>query len=696
VFGIGDLVTAVVIVLGVFVGLPSRWAPVDVPAALVAGLDLASAYGLLFRASWGERVARWSSEVGLVLGILLIGILAVTATWLGGVYGPVGMGGAVVMVLVVALALPYVVVLPMVRLFWLGSVKPGRLLKNWLSVFLGLGISIASLCVTVRLSFGTERFAGFTFVTAWSGGQPVARTSVAGVDNLTIRAALQDHPDATVVVEESTALALVLTWPEPLFAMSFVAGQDGISANVGARFESLTPDELVWRQAYDHGVDIPSLGFKAGLDVELALAILADRFGMTVPDLKKKARFTRFRVRRWVKEAPYGRPITAESMTTDDVRGAAIDAARFLVRGVDEAGRFRYLVDGPTNRTLPGYDWPRHAGATYFLAQAAALAPGGEIGAAALRAAGYLRDHAMVACGDHRCVGDGRIVDVGSAALTVIAFVEVARTGLDPSYAAVVPELTEFLRSQQRPDGEFMHEYDRGEGRGHPIDIQLLYYTGEAALALSRAATLGGDPRDLDAARRALSHLAGSGWSFFGSRYYFGEEHWTCQAMEDLWDRAPNPEALDFCVRWQDYDRRLQYQPGETLYDAAGAYGFGPIVTPRLTPVASRCEAGIATLDAADRAKPGWGAISPAERAELVREMRLSLALLLRSQFRPGSSPVPTEPRLRTLYDRSYLLASPVAVYGAMPASEVDWQLRIDFAQHAGSALIRWLSRERG
>jgi hypothetical protein len=27
-----------------------------------------------------------------------------------------------------------------------------------------------------------------------------------------------------------------------------------------------------------------------------------------------------------------------------------------------------------------------------------------------------------------------------------------------------------------------------------------------------------------------------------------------------------------------------------------------------------------------------------------------------------------------------------------MPGSEVDWQLRIDYAQHAGSAMVRWLA----
>ena len=154
--------------------------------------------------------------------------------------------------------------------------------------------------------------------------------------------------------------------------------------------------------------------------------------------------------------------------------------------------------------------------------------------------------------------------------------------------------------------------------------------------------------------------------------------------MDDLWDRAPDPRALDFCVRWQDYNRKLQYTAGETPYDADGAYGFGPLVTPRLTPVGSRTEAGIATLDVASRpsALAGGGAplVAPEEVAELDAQMRRSLALLLRHQFRPG-------PR--------FLFAVPAAVDGAMPGSEVDWQLRIDYAQHAGSALVRWLSGVR-
>src|SRR5262249_53469821 len=160
--------------------------------------------------------------------------------------------------------------------------------------------------------------------------------------------------------------------------------------------------------------------------------------------------------------------------------------ARWLAGGVRPDGKFRYFVDAPSNRTLSGYDWPRHAGATYFLAQAAAMAKDREIAYAALLAARHLREKAMGPCGDAKGIRSDSIVDVGSTALALIAFVEIHRAKFDLSYYDIIAPLARFLRNQQRPDGEFMHQFDRDSGK--PIDIQLLYFSGEATLALSGAA----------------------------------------------------------------------------------------------------------------------------------------------------------------------------------------------------------------
>jgi hypothetical protein len=546
-------------------------------------------------------------------------------------------------------------------------------------------VATAAVCWYVHRAFALEVDEArplAVVASVWRGGHRVARAVLASSADVDSTMDEAGEPGSTHVLESVVAEGPVVAWPPVALALSVVPGREGLVARIDGRASYLTPDDLLAMQAYDHGLAIPSIQLTAGLDVPAAMARAADELGVPVPELAARGTLRRIRVVRTAPSVPRARP-GAEDPTDEDVREATVAMARYLARGVDPDGRFRYLVDAPTNRTLAGYDWPRHAGATYFLAQAAALvgpsADGedGNLGFAALRAAGLMRDRATAACGDHRCIGVDAVADVGSTSLAVLAFVEIARTGLDEGYALFVPELTAFLRAQQRPDGELMHLYDRAGRR--PIDVQLIYFSGEAAFALARAHALLGDARDLDAARRLLAHLVGPAWSFLGSRYYRGEEHWTCQAMDDLWDRAPSHEALDFCLAWQEYGRALMYGPRDTPFDADGAYGVGPILTPHLTPTGSRSEAGIATLDAALRA--GRPAV---ERELLEAQMRRSLALLLRHQLRG----TPSSPW-------AHLLVDPQAVDGAMPGSEVDWQLRIDYVQHTGCALIRWLQRAK-
>jgi hypothetical protein len=121
VFGVMDVLTALLVALAVFQGLPVRWAPVDVVAGLLVAGKLASGVALLARAPTAARLATASAGFALAVGLVLTTALALTASWLAGVYGPVGQGGAIVMTLVVALAVPYLIALPALQLVWLGA-----------------------------------------------------------------------------------------------------------------------------------------------------------------------------------------------------------------------------------------------------------------------------------------------------------------------------------------------------------------------------------------------------------------------------------------------------------------------------------------------------------------------------------------------------------------------------------------------
>jgi hypothetical protein len=554
----------------------------------------------------------------------------------------------------------------------MGAGAVARWLVAWVLV-----TAIACTLVHARFVLRSDPARSGVVASVWSGGEVVGRAAVVkvGDPDAALDAALAAHPGATRVDERIVAVGPVVRRPIEALALSLVPGREGLAATLDGRTAYVTPDELLARQAYDKGIRFPQLELGIGVDAQLALALLGDRLHVRVSDLLERGDLWRFRAER-LQNAPPATP-TPDTLADDDARDAMIAAADYLARGVDERGRFRYMVDAPSNRDMPGYDWPRHAGATYFVAQVASLTGDSGLSFAALRAAALMRDHALLSCGEHRCIGETDVVEVGSTALGLLAFTEMARTKLDPAYALLVPELAAFLRGQQRPDGELMHLYDRRAGA--PIDVQMLYTSGEAALALSRAHALLGDPRDLDTSLRIVDRLVHGAWNFFGSRYYWGEEHWTCQAMDDLWERAREPaqrrtvqDALGFCLDWAAYGRKLMYGPGDTAFDADGAYGFGPVITPRLTPAGSRSEAGIATLDAGLRAGLPASTLEPLEK-----QLRRSLAMLLRHQLRPGPA---------------HLFVSPEAVEGAMPGSEVDWALRIDYAQHTGSALVRWLA----
>ena len=129
----------------------------------------------------------------------------------------------------------------------------------------------------------------------------------------------------------------------------------------------------------------------------------------------------------------------------------------------------------PDDRTNPGYDWPRHAGATFFLAQAAGLTQDPFLRDACSRAASLLRGSGLSSCAGLPCVGDEPIVSLGSSALALLAISEVVERGIDDSYRPLVIDLARFIRSQERTDGEFVHRVRSLAGAPHRCARALLF-----------------------------------------------------------------------------------------------------------------------------------------------------------------------------------------------------------------------------
>ena len=536
-----------------------------------------------------------------------------------------------------------------------------RLLGIWCGV-----LSLCSLLIFCSVRIDRTRSAtGPYLVSVWERGARSARKVVASEAELKLALAEEGaRPAAQRTVEQIVDSAPIFGHSWLVLGFSLVPAQDGLSATYAGRTAYASPDDLRELEAYELTIPLGPASLILGIDVNKVLGALAHELGCEPNALLRQGSFRRFAV---ASDVAYPRTVREADVTREAMQSSIQSAARYLSRNQRRDGSFRYELNAVTGSESAEYNYPRHAGATFFLARVGNQLHQPALLRAGQRAGAFMKDRTTLRCGKHACVGQGDQVDIGSSALALLGYVELLVGGSE-EYRAPALELAEFLRSQQRADGEFQHFYSVSEG--HPIDIQTDYYTGEAAFALSRVHRVSGDPKDLQAARRALSFLVTRPAWFLGAHYFWGSEHWTCQALADLWQRAPDPVALQFCLDWQAVNRNLQFEspPALPVYD--GSISRGPFMAPRLTPTASRLESAVATLEVARAA-----GVSEKQIELLEHQIKRAFAFLLRYQFTPG--PTHLMPRARLLD-------------GGFPGSPLDLHVRIDYPQHAGGALLRY------
>jgi hypothetical protein len=126
-FAVLNSVVAVILLVGVFGLIQPRFWGLDVPAAVLGAVELVSAVALFARLPWALRalsVAAWVTFVG---GLSLVGLIILTMVFLRSVHGEDGLVATAVSGLVVALLVPYTLLLPVVQLLWLKrqAAEPG-------------------------------------------------------------------------------------------------------------------------------------------------------------------------------------------------------------------------------------------------------------------------------------------------------------------------------------------------------------------------------------------------------------------------------------------------------------------------------------------------------------------------------------------------------------------------------------------
>jgi hypothetical protein len=540
--------------------------------------------------------------------------------------------------------------------------------------------------------------AGPVVVTLWDRGAPAARvegrgsTLGAAVDDAARALAAQPldaqlRARARLKVDVVMARAPLVRWPAPLAPLAVVPGRDGVGLIVDEKEQLLLADDLLRDDLAAAHEPAPGMEFKLGLDVPATLDRLRTDAGLDPTAFRRaKKRWFRFRAEELVEPADHQGPalpvvrgnVPGPALTRENLRAAAVAGGRYLLQHLGADGRFDYEYwTARDQRETADYSIPRHAGGAWFLAQLYGATRDPAFLDGARRAIAWLDGAAPTGChGAIRCVGDprSRHVDLGSTALAVLALVQLRAATGETDHDTGLRGLVEFLLAMQKPDGDFCHLYDATLGK-RDEKTKLLYYSGEAAFALARAAPLG-DPRIPPALDRALESLTDRQYRPFALRFFFMEDHWTCMALDAGWDLLPadhRERYARFCDQFIAFLGRTQFHAGESVVEAqpdfAGAYGFSPFLPPHSTPVGSRSETTLSTLHLQER-----------------RGLPASVTAVTRRQIFDG---------MRFLLDRqirddgAWLMADPEASRGGFAMSDVARHIRIDFVQHACSAMLR-------
>lgn len=718
-WGVAEVVHGLLLALAVAIAVPWKTPWINVLLIAYGTLHAAAGVGLLLRRAWGRRLGLIAGWTGLVTMILVVTLLIGSWAYLHGIYGDFGLGASIGALIFASLALQVLGLVPalLLRALLREAVRADFGGKSGLKAVLGLLAFPFVIGLLVHLRFGTP---SLDPVSAEGQAQAVAhlraallmqpRPAMPALEGVPVgagdvRVTLYDRGDAAVrvqgtgadlaeaVAKAADALAAdpkvagkkvvagrlkvdrvvgimpVLSDAEPVVAVSVNPGLDGLRRADDETERLVLPDDLIRQQVFGVAPLVPGI---REMRLGLAAHQVLTRLGLT------HAPVERVRTEGFVEWGQGALPVWRGNTPTPGEgaaawRAGAIAGGDFILRQIMKDGRFQYQYFPHDDRHPKpddrNYSLPRHAGTVYALALLHGETKEARFKEGAEKAIAWLDGRMPPSCGgpDQTCVVQGKVADLGSAALTLVGMLEYQRRTSDARYAGTARRLLKFVLGLQKENGDFHHVFDVPNAVPVPHERKM-FYSEEAALALVMAHEVLGDAVYLKAAERALDYLTGPKYEgYFLGRFIYGADHWTCIAAEEAWPRLKSPQYLDFCVGYSRFIERTQYSPGWwDNPDFNGHYGFSALLIPQAPAAAGFTEAIVSTWELSRH--------HGREDAGLRTQMALGLDALVRDQIRP---------------ENSYLMKNPMGARGGIRRSLVESEVRIDFTQHSVAALIR-------
>lgn len=637
--------------IGLGAYLQSRWLPGAVLLWSAAGAQLAG--GGLLLAGKGPRVARWASIAGLLVSGLILGLYLQVGTHIVQTFTPIGGRRGWALMAECLLALPWAIFIPLWQLI---ATRPSRTQGGATSagVLLLLLAPSAYTLGTLQPDQVWPVQDGEAAVTwlyqSWRGDEPGAPPSgdevILALTVVRDGKVLETRQASGPLVE---ALERVLPAEQPWhedagLTLDIVRsstpihqpplGSPGVtplrpgnhSLLNGAR---VRPTVAIWRKPASRnamsGVSVPGQIVGAADHTVETDAWVASEWGVSRLDAG------------WS---------VSEPMTPESLRDSATAGARWMALNMGPDGTFMYKVKGPSGERGTGYNYPRHAGSSWFLARVATRTGDPVARDAALAAIAHAKSVSRTLPDGRAFVNDPKRRDgkawVGTTALQLLALVEL---DVEPELAAAYAA---FVASAVDEEGVVRGDLDVETGTW-PDQPEVTYAQGQGLLALA-IAERGGLPvsRELD---RAISYVDGGYWPQPAARLGILDEHWMCIASVAVQQVRGEPAGLEVCTAY--------------LADVlAQAPLEGGGLNPPSGPAGGLAEAFVARAEVDRRS----GIEGPyMERARAYGQ------LLLAQQYRPTDIP---------------MLGNAPRLLGAFRDRPWSLDVQVDAVQHVGCALL--------
>ncbi len=406
------------------------------------------------------------------------------------------------------------------------------------------------------------------------------------------------------------------------------------------------------------------LGAPAGRSLEGLVRIETASYVLTADGLRHLSRL---------------RPFEDRPLDEPHVTAAVRAAERHIVGAQLDNGKFRYQLDPFTaKKNRREWNLPRQAGTTLALCELGR--PGGGTQRAIERSLKFM-------AGRERKVGDGRRSamrkfpvkrgkpaqsGLGDTALPLIAFTA-CRPWVGDRHDALIARTSQLLMDMQRPDGSFFPAYDLQAAA--PVDgPDRLFAAGQAVFALSMAERLAIEHPDAgfppaaelrEATERAMTYFAGAYWDHWARPFFFAEENWHCLAARASIPHHRHDGYEQFCLDYVRFKSRLLLDDGKGHHpDLVDGYGFGNLLPPHNTTTAGLGES-LAAAIAVRRARKEDDAFETAQ-------LRRTMSFLLRQQWRE---------------EDCWACDEKHHAVGAWSESMASPKIRIDYVQHAMAAV---------